>query len=68
MMIRSRDWPMPTPLAEDIASLARKVSNGGDSIIRWSSRLVRRKIQVPPMSDAWLQMHEADHVKHGPDT
>jgi hypothetical protein len=60
-----RDWPMAVPIGDEITILARKVSSSRDAIVRWSLRLVRGTIQVPPMSDAWLQTHEAEYAKRG---
>ena len=63
--IKSSYWPTLLPLGDELTLLVRTVAAGRSSMIRWSSRLLRRGIHVSPMSDTWLRMHEADDSKHG---
>lgn len=62
--IESDYWPMVLPLGGECGLLFRKVTTGRDSIVQWSSRLLRRGIHVSPMSGTWLRTHEAEHTKH----
>jgi hypothetical protein len=61
------DWPTLFPLGAELRFLVGKVLGRRSVLVRWSSRVFGRGISVPPMSGAWLRIHEAEDTKHGAD-
>jgi hypothetical protein len=58
-------WPILLLWGGQRRVFVRAVTIGRDSVVRWSSRLFGRGVQVSPMSDTWLRTHEADYSKRG---
>jgi hypothetical protein len=59
------DWST-FPLGGELRFLVGTVAGRRSAFARWFRR-VGAGIRVSPMSDAWLRIHEAEHIKHGTD-
>jgi hypothetical protein len=60
-------FPTLLPLNGQIKLFVHRLANGHRTIARWASSLLGNRIRVPPMTSAWLHMHEVEHGKHAPD-
>ena len=60
------EWPVTYPKAdESFRAMIRPLATAWQRFVSGLSMPQGRSFSVPPLSDAWLRMHEAEYAKRG---